>query len=284
MRTRGGSSRALATAIGITATVVAGSALLVAPAATAATTAAKVTVYNNIPAPLPGNVPSVAFAATSASEFGGQVEFAGTARSRAQVTVLFSSWGCQSGTWNGGNCSTAKKATFKHPIQLNVYAVGEDGEPGALLGSVTHNFTMPYRPSANYTKCSGADAGRWYDKGDHACYNGYTFKKTLKLGSLDLPDTAIISVAFNTTHSGSSPIGEGASCYGTSGGCPYDVLNVGTGSSPASVGNQPLPDDTYYNSSFGGSYCDGGAGGTGTFRLDAGCWTGYQPAFQVKAS
>jgi hypothetical protein len=30
-------------------------------------------------------------------------------------------------------------------------------------------------------------------------------------------------------------------------------------------------------------YCDGGTGGTGTFRLDAGCWTGYQPAFQVKA-
>jgi len=49
------------------------------------------------------------------------------------------------------------------------------------------------------------------------------------------------------------------------------------------VGSQPLPDDAYLNSADGSQYCDGGTGGTGTFRLDAGCWTGYQPAFQVKA-
>jgi hypothetical protein len=44
----------------------------------------------------------------------------------------------------------------------------------------------------------------------------------------------------------------------------------------------PLPEDAYLN---GGSYpyCDHGAGGTGTFRLDAGCWGGYQPSFEVKA-
>jgi hypothetical protein len=45
-----------------------------------------------------------------------------------------------------------------------------------------------------------------------------------------------------------------------------------------------LPDDAYLNSSSGGQYCDGGTGGIDTFRLDAGCWTGFQPAFKVAAN
>ena len=49
------------------------------------------------------------------------------------------------------------------------------------------------------------------------------------------------------------------------------------------AGTQPRPDDAYLNSSFAGAYCDG-ALGTGTFRLDEGCWTGYQPLFRVTAT
>jgi len=40
-----------------------------------------------------------------------------------------------------------------------------------------------------------------------------------------LPDN-VWTVAFNTTHYGANPIGEGAACFGTSGGCPHDSLNV----------------------------------------------------------
>jgi hypothetical protein len=50
------------------------------------------------------------------------------------------------------------------------------------------------------------------------------------------------------------------------------------------VGTDPQPADAYLNSSFGGAYCDGGTGGTGSFRLDAPCWTGFQPAIEVAAS
>jgi len=46
------------------------------------------------------------------------------------------------------------------------------------------------------------------------------------------------------------------------------------------MGSFPLPDDAYYNTSFAGFYCHGGVG---VFRLDAGCWTGFQPAFRVAA-
>jgi len=264
----------------LTAAILAATAFLAAPAATAAT---KTTIYNNIPSPLPGNVPSVGFEASAASEFGGQVGFDGTARMKPKVKVVMSSFGCQGGHWNTGDCSTTPGATFSEQLTLNVYTVGELNEPGTMIGTVTHTFNMPYRPAANYTKCTGEDAGKWFDSGTATCYNGKAFTKSVSLGTLDLPDTAIIGIAYNTTHYGYSPIGESAACYTSAGGCGYDSLNVGTGESPASVGSQPLPDDAYLNSTQGSQYCDGGAGGTGTFRHDAGCWTNDHPAFKVTA-
>src|ERR1700733_4439350 len=56
--------------------------------------AAPSVIYNNIPSPIPGNVPSEAFQATQTSEFGGQVQFSGTNRYNPLVNVLMSSWGC----------------------------------------------------------------------------------------------------------------------------------------------------------------------------------------------
>ena len=66
----------------------------------------------------------------------------------------------------------------------------------------------------------------------------------------------------------------------------YDSLNVAV-SDPASslsVGGNPAPDDAYFNDNYGFNYCDGGAGGVNTFRLDAGCWTGFKPATQFNAA
>ncbi|HYM65320.1 MAG TPA: hypothetical protein VES68_02455, partial [Candidatus Sulfotelmatobacter sp.] len=54
-------------------------------------------IYNNVPNPLPGNLSSEAFEAQSVFEFGGQVMFAGTSRTDPKVTVIMSSWGCESG-------------------------------------------------------------------------------------------------------------------------------------------------------------------------------------------
>ncbi len=269
----------IATAIGVSALIV----LATAPAAGAAT------VYNNIPDALPGNVPSEAFEAQSASEFGGQVAFDGAARHNPRLTATMSSWGCQSGGLGTHDCSTSPGAKFSLPIRFNVYRVGNNDEPGRLVGAVTHTYAIPYRPSANFTKCTGDDAGKWYSIRDASCKSGKVVRITGSLGSLDLPEKAIISVEYNTTHYGYEPIGD-APCVSTSGGCPYDSLNVGVGDGDTStplgeptVGSQPTPDDAYLNSSWDGAYCDGSLG-TGTFRLDAGCWTGYQPLFKVTAN
>src|SRR5262249_48662337 len=137
------------------------------------------TIYNSIPNPLPGNVVSLGYEASSAAEFGDRVQFAGTARSVLTVTQTMSSWGCQSGSWFGGNCATTPGSTFSHPITLNVYNVGPGNSVGSLIGSVTQTFAIPYRPSADNTHCTG---GTWYDTVGNTCFNGYATPVTFNLG------------------------------------------------------------------------------------------------------
>lgn len=236
-------------------------------------------VYNNIPNPYPSNVPSVGAEAYAFNEFGGQVQLAGTARHDPTVTVLMSSWACQSGSWVTKDCMTTPGATYSMPITLNVYNVGLNNAPGTSITSVTQTFALPYRPSADNLNCTIGNAGKWFD--GTSCYNGKATNISFNLTGVTLPDKAIISLAYNTSHFGYNPIGE-TSCNTTSGGCFYDSLNIGL-AYPPSVGTAPLPDSIYQYSNNGSVYCDNGAGGTGTFRLDAGCWAGYQPTIKVEA-
>jgi hypothetical protein len=252
-------------------------------AVAAGASSAATVVYNNLPKPLPGNVQSVGFQATSASEFGGQIQTTGGGATNPTITVGMSSWSCQSGSATDGSCVSAAGSTYNEPITLNIYSVGAEDSVGTKLVTVTQNFAIPYRPSANATKCAGN--GGWYKAG--GCFHGKLFKiKFAKLGSkkapVALPEKVIVSVAYNTFTHGYAPTGvEG----------PYDSLNVAL-TEPLkegeevlpSVGSDPAPADAYYNTTYGGFYCDGGAGGTGTFRLDAGCWTGDQPLVEVKSS
>jgi hypothetical protein len=248
---------------------------------------AQTPIYDNIPNPLPGNVSSEGFEADSVREFGDRVQFsAGSPRNLKTVVQTMSSWGCESGHWYSGNCSTTFGATFSHPITLKIYQVGAGNAPGALLASATQTFAIPYRPSADNVNCTGDDFGKWYDVASGTCFNGYATKITFNLSGLNvvLPNEVIYSISYNTSHYGYTPVGEGAACYTSAGGCGYDSLNVGlTGAAP-SVGTNPAPSDTYFNTLYAPFYCDGGAGGVGVFRLDAGCWTGFKPAAQFNAS
>jgi hypothetical protein len=237
-------------------------------------------IYNNIPNPLPGNLPSVGYEATGTAEFGDRVQFsAGSGRSLKTVVQTMSSWGCESGNWFGGNCVTTPGATFSHPITLNIYNVGAGNSVGTLIGTITQTFAIPYRPSADNVNCTG---GKWFDGTN--CFNGYAVTITFNLGGLTVPNQVIYGIAYNTTHYGGAPVGQSAACFSSPAGCGYDSLNVATVALPPTVGVNPAPDDAYYNSVFGGNYCDGGTGGTNIFRLDAGCWTGFKPAVRFNAS
>jgi hypothetical protein len=238
-------------------------------------------IYNNIPNPLPGNIDSYSYEAWSVSEFGDRITFApATGRSLTTVTVTMSSWGCQAGFWFSGDCVTTPGATFNHPITLNIYNVGPGNQPGTLIGSVMQNFAIPYRPSADNINCTGSNAGKWFEASSGTCFNGQAANITFNLSGLVVPNSVIFGIAFNTSHYGYAPIGP-APCSVSSGGCPYDSLNVGV-VDPAvynNVGSNPAPDDAYQYTIYGS--CANGP--IIPFGLDAGCWTGFKPSVRFNA-
>jgi hypothetical protein len=243
-------------------------------------------VYDNLPATLPGNLPSEGFQYTQSSEFGGQVGLAGTQRVASWAEVALDSFGCQQGTY-AGNCQTTPGATFSTPITLNLYSVGANNAVGSKLGSVTETFAIPYRPSAS-AMC--AIPAQWYDAASGNCYNGLATPVTFDLSSLHLtlPDQVIVSVSLNTSDYGSAPYGHSTACYPTTAGCPYDLVQVGLIRTAPSIGSDPDTSDNYLYSL--DSYCDHGAAGVNVFRLDApapggtACWTNTAPAIELDAA
>lgn len=226
------------------------------------------------------------FEATSTSEFGGTVAFTGAERTNPTVTVLMSSWGCQSRTSSPHSCQTTPGATFSEPITLNIYNTGTDtpgAAPGTLIASVTKTFAIPYRPSANPAQCSGNHAGQWYDSTTSTCYSGLATPVVFALDKpgLTLPSQAVITVAYDTSNYGAHPFGTSTACFKSAAGCGYDSLNVAV-TAPPTVGSDPLPNDAYLNSSWPGAYCSTTNPGIGSLALDTGCWTGYEPAIEVQ--
>lgn len=270
--------------VAMTAAMVAALVATTASVASAAAPKAKAT-YNSVPTNLPGNMPSQPFQAQQTSEFGDSVRLIPGGRHADSVDVVMSSWGCQTGTWNAGDCATAKGATFSHPITLNLYAVNATtGEPAGIVLTKTTTFAIPFRPSADPVNCTGPDAGKWYSKSDKLCYNGFATKITFDLAGQVLPDTLIWAVAYNTSGFGAAPLGYGTACATSAAGCGYDSLNVGVFSyvGQPSAGTDVDPAGAVISSVTPSVYCDGGLMGTGALRLDSGCWTGFRPLATIR--
>lgn len=262
---------------------------LVVPSATVSA-AAPLYKSNVTPASV-GNLPSEGPEAYSFNEFGNEVNLTGV--KLGKVVVMMSSWACQTGTWHTGDCGTAAGAKFSQAVTFNIYnppALGSD-VPGTLIKSVTQTFLIPYRPSANYAHCNGGNAGKWWDSTLATCFNGKATNITFASFAITLPTTDVVfGIAYNTTHYGYSPIGESAACFSTAAGCPYDSLNIALSQDPTNVtfGTDRYPGYIYQNAAYGGDYCDNGAAGTGTFRIDSpntpSCWGSYIPAVALQHS
>src|SRR5688500_16515820 len=126
--------------------------LLVVLAATQAMAQVGTTVYNHIPTPLPPDVSSVGFQATQTAGFGDHVFLAGTDRRAATATVVMSDWALHS------SYPSMPAAGFNHPVTLNIYAVDHTGPNpalGALLGTVTQTFLIPWRQRARRSLDAG---------------------------------------------------------------------------------------------------------------------------------
>jgi hypothetical protein len=228
---------------------------LTVPAAAFAATSAPVVVYDATTNPLPPNVASEGFEATSTSQFGDYVHLAGTARNLNTVSVTMSNWALYSEYANDPRY-TADTNNWKHPITVNVFSnhLNVNGEPDTLLATKTQDVTIPWRPTADPT-CPTPTA---YKVGE-TCYNGKAFTASFDLGNsnVTLPNDVIVGFAYNTADYGAAPLH-------TPG--PYNSLNVGIPTDqPVTVGTDDNVDNVFTDTTYPGY--------TAGFKQD----TGWKP-------
>ena len=239
-------------------------------------------VFSSLPAQLPGNVASVGFEATQTDAFGDQIRLAPGKRKLQKVTVVMSSWACETGSWTAG-CETTQGATFKEDIKLTLYRANkaDPNLPGAKIGSRKRTFAIPFRPSATPAKCSANPTG-WYSSKSDACFNGKAIKIVFEFSGLHLPEELVYGISYNTSTSGNQPHGP-RPCQGTAEGCPDDSLNVGTAAGLPARGTDVYPDGVFTDQQAGGN-CASDATVPDAFSLDACGWAGFNPlvSFRVK--
>ncbi len=251
-------------------------------------------VYDSIPQPLSSDIASVGFECCQVLEFGDGLNLTHTGILN-RVSVVLDSWGCQSGNWSTGNCVTQGDPTFDVPITLNVYALDKTPRHvSALLATLTKTFQIEYRPSTDPVRCPKIGGSgfheTYYNEVDKACVHGLANKIVFDFNNqpaVNLPSQIVLGVAYNTTHGGYHPVGEGAACFHSAGGCGYDSLNVSANGNGGPVGSvyDETADFIAYNPAFVSFYCNPALGPG--FREDSGCtpgndWTGFHPQFEVK--
>lgn len=221
------------------------------------------TIYDSIPSPLPGNVPSLGFQANQTAEFGDLIQFDGGGRLLSQVTIVMSDWALAS---DYPSYPGAGGPSWSHPLTLNLYNVDHGGPnpaPGSLIATRTQTAAIPWRPPADPTCPNQTD----FRAADGICYAGLAFTVAFDFTGVMVPDQIIYGVAFNTETWGANPIG-------TPG--PFVSLNFGLAQVPPTVGSNPLPDTAYWNTQASNytAPCPGG-----TLCQDTG-WSPYSGAIQ----
>jgi hypothetical protein len=236
------------------------------------------------------NISSLGFACCQADEFGDAMSLTKTNARVTKVSVVLSSWGCESGFWNTQNCQTTNGTTFVEPVTLTIYAVSGDTtsggrpEPGQVLLQQTESFSIPYRPSFN-PKCAntGYGHGGFIGRFDRDCDEGlsHIISFNTRPANLTVPKQVIVTVAYNTSTSGYNPYGTGTTCFNGPGGCGYDALNVSAEGDGGYVGS--ALDSTGVQVYFTGSEWCGGSPENPNLTLqdDYPCWTGFHPGIAV---
>ena len=259
MSRKGVTDASIAAAVGVSA--------LFALASASAASAAPATVYDNGPTTVPGErgQPGVRGDSRPRSSAARSTSTRPQGTTRG-VTMTMSSWACQSGGASTKDCSTTPGARFTHPIRFNVYRVQNDNEPGRLVGAVTRTYKHPVPAERQLQPPAQAlTPGSGSRRKDSSCKNGKAVRINASLGSLDLPEKAIISVEYNTSHYGYEPIGDplrasrARAVVRTTASTSASATRARSWAEPT-VGTQPTPDDAYLNSSSIGAYCDGSLG------------------------
>jgi hypothetical protein len=162
-------------------------------------------IFNSIPAgTLAANYTSQPYQAQQVSEFGDRISFGGSARQLSSASVTMSMWARYVDWQPGGQyygTGAYAGAGYTQSFTFNIYAAGTGSNPGALLGTVTQDKYIQYRPTV------------W------ASANGIAQTISFDLSGLGitLPESIVWGLAFNTETYGASPTGANG---------PYNQLNV----------------------------------------------------------
>jgi hypothetical protein len=210
------------------------------------------TVYNAIPASLPGDVANVGFGATRTSELGDFIHLGGTSRTLGIVSVVMSTQSVYE-TYRFDSRYTGNASTWTHPITMTIYGNGlsEIYQPQPVIATMTQDVSIPWRPIADPT-CP--DPTQWKAT-NGTCYSGKAFTVTFDMSSLaaTLPNNIVVSVAFNSAQHGYNPLGLAG---------PYDNLGVATPASQVpTVGIDDNTDALFWNTLSESTYSTGGAPG-----------------------
>lgn len=221
-------------------------------------------IYSNLPSPLPPNLPSVGYQATSTTEFGDHIQFAAGPRKLDSVTLTMSNWALAS-TYGSSDPG------YNHDLTFNIYNYVNDLVAGSLIATTTLNTLIPWRPAAD-PGC-GVGSTKWLSATDGACYNGLAFNVVFDFSSqgVILPNDIVFGLAFNTNTWGNAPIGQPG---------PYESLNYAVVGGSPSVGTDVNPDGVFWNTAHQGFLTSGTAG---TFGGDT-AWTGNAPVVSFNAS
>jgi hypothetical protein len=173
---------------------------------------------------------------------GGIVEFGHTFRKLKSVAVEVDNFICESGTYEGENCSSNPGAKMKYKLTANIYAVIGADERGALLATHTETAKIPYRPTVVRT-CPATPEGKGF--GPNCDVGGYLSTVTFKgFGGVTLPAAAIIEIA-GTTPDVNLGFEEAYKEYNPSNPEAVDGFVGIPGSGMPAVGSDPLSESIF---------------------------------------
>ena len=245
-RTRPFGVRALSS---IAALSLAATGLAVIAASPAA--AAPAVVYDSIVDDQPASYPSLGFQAQATWEFGDYVVLGGSNRAITDVTISLTSWACETGQWNLGDCETTPGSTFTHPVTMNLYDVDNTGSTpvaGDLIASVTNTVEAPFRPTPSPVECTQTSGSKpWWDPVRETCQNGFAFDVSFDFSGEEalVGNDVIVTVAYDTQSYGETP---------TAANGPHNALNVSLNnlSAPA-VGTDEAAGEMFRDTTYSGS-------------------------------
>ena len=218
-------------------------------AVAAPASAAPAVVYDSIPDEQPASYPSLGYQATSTWEFGDHVQLGSDNRTITDVTISLTSWACESGQWNLGDCETTPGSTFSHPVTMNLYEVDNSGSTplaGDLIASATNDVVAPYRPTPSPDECAqSAGSKPWWDAERESCQNGLAFDVDFDFSSASAisGNDVIVTIAFDTQSYGENPTAENG---------PYNALNVSVNSvAPPVIGTDADSSVMFRDTTFG---------------------------------